>query len=55
MPCGVKTGRRKFRVKFCDFKACLYGDLSFRCSNFDKIRLSEIGREKIKIKETKWR
>ena len=25
MPCGVKTGGRKFRVKFCDFKACLFG------------------------------
>ena len=25
MPCGVKAGGRKFRVKFCDFKACLFG------------------------------
>ena len=25
MPCGVKIGGRKFRVKFCDFKACLFG------------------------------
>ena len=25
MPCGVKTGGSKFRVKFCDFKACLFG------------------------------
>ena len=25
MPCGGRIGGRKFRVKFCDFKACLFG------------------------------
>ena len=36
-------------------KASLLYDLSFKRSNFDKIRLSEIGRKEIEIKEKKWR